>query len=50
MIVDKIRRNIPRWLGHGIRREKAEASKTDKYVEGTIGRGRPKKRLLDVIL
>ena len=45
-IVDKMRENRLRWLGHVLRREETEAVRLVKemYVDGKRGRGRPKKR------
>jgi len=42
-IVDKMRKNRLRWLGHVLRREKTEAVSVTKNmsVDGKRGRGRP---------
>jgi len=50
-IVDEMRENRLRWLGHIIRREKTEAVSVTKNmsVDGKRGRGRPKKRWFEVI-
>ena len=45
-IVDKLRENRLRWLGHVLRREETEAVKLvrEKHVVGKRGRGIPKKK------
>ena len=45
-IVDKMRENRLRWLGHVLRREETEAVRLvrEMHVVGKRGRGRPKKR------
>eukprot|EP00102_Acyrthosiphon_pisum_P026090 XP_016663300.1 PREDICTED: uncharacterized protein LOC107884852 [Acyrthosiphon pisum] len=50
-IVDKMRENRLRWLGHVLRREKTEAISVAKKmsVDGKRGRGRPKKRWFEVV-
>lgn len=50
-IVNTIRENLIRWFRHVLRRDEADAVKLVKkmYVIGKNGRGRLKKRWLDVI-
>ena len=50
-IVDKMRENRLRWLGHVLRREETEAVRLvrEMHVVGKRGRGRPKKRWGDVM-
>lgn len=50
-IIDKMRENRLRWLGHVLRRENTEAVSVTRNmsVDGKRGRGRPKKRWCEVL-